>query len=212
MRIVLLGGGGHASDVLGAIEAAIVGLAAAGTQISVAGILADNEVDRKRFADRNVSQIGSIEDLKSVDASHYIVCLGYPEDRKHVATRAKTSDKKAATIVHPRAWMPAGTVVGEGTIVLAGVCISPGVALGNHVYLSHGCLVGHDCRVSDYVSLMPGASVSGDTFLGEGCLIGANATVLEKLSIGAWATLGAGAVAVKDIPSGVVAKGIPAKY
>jgi acetyltransferase-like isoleucine patch superfamily enzyme len=84
--------------------------------------------------------------------------------------------------------------------------------IGRHAYISHGALVGHEARVESYVSVMPGASISGETILGEGCLIGANATVLEKVTIGAWAKIGAGAVVTGNIPSNVTAKGIPARY
>lgn len=59
---------------------------------------------------------------------------------------------------------------------------------------------------------MPGASISGDTVLEEGCLIGANATVLEKRIIGSTAIVGAGALVTNNIPPGVTAKGIPARY
>ena len=211
MRIVLMGGGGHASDVLGAIEAVNAEAGSEKDKIEIAGILADDEIDMGRFARRNVSQVGGIGDITSIDASHYISCVGYPKGRKIVANKADKSDKAAAIIIHPRAWVPAGTVIGPGTVVLAGVCVSPCAKLSDHVYLSHGSLVGHDCDVGDFVSIMPGAGISGDTHLGEGCLIGANATVLQTVRIGAWATLGAGAVAAKDVPENATAVGIPAK-
>src|SRR5690242_12977577 len=123
MRIVLLGGGGHASDVLGAIEALRDQLGSGSSRLSVAGILADGDVDMKRFAHRGVKHLGTLDHLKSVDASHYIACVGYPEGRKQVVQRVKGTDKQAASIVHPRAWLPEGTVVGGGTVVLAGVCV-----------------------------------------------------------------------------------------
>ena len=97
-------------------------------------------------------------------------------------------------------------------MILAGVCISPLALIGRHAYISHGALIGHEARVEDYVSVMPGASVSGETVLGEGCLIGANATVLEKITIGAWAKIGAGAVITGHIPKNVTAMGVPARF
>jgi sugar O-acyltransferase (sialic acid O-acetyltransferase NeuD family) len=207
MRIVLLGGGGHASDVLGAIEA----LNSAGGAYQVAGIVADVEIDMKRFNARGVRFLGGFDALKRVDASHYISCVGYPEGRKALAERAEPF-LQPATIIHPRAWVPQSVVVGAGSVILAGVCVSPLAVFGRHTYISHGALIGHDARVEDYVSVMPGASVSGDTVLGEGCLIGANATVLEKVTIGARAKIGAGAVVTGNIPSDVTAKGIPARF
>jgi sugar O-acyltransferase (sialic acid O-acetyltransferase NeuD family) len=211
MRVVLVGGSGHASDVLGAIEAQNEVLSGA-REFTVMGLVADSEIDMKRFAGRGLKQIGTIDDLRHLDVSHYIACVGYPEGRKTVADRADSFNLIPATVVHPRAWVPAGVTIGPGSVILAGVCISPCVSIGSHVYISHGALIGHDCRVSNFVSVMPGASISGDTFLGEGCLIGASATVLEKRSIGEWSVIGAGAVVTSDIPARVTAKGMPAKY
>ena len=213
MRIVLVGGSGHASDVLGAIEAVNGTIASTlGSELKVVGLVADDEIDMKRFAGRGVKQIGTIDDLKHLDVSHYIACVGYPDGRKMVANRAAACNLIPATVIHPRAWVPDGVTIGPGSVILAGVCISPCVFIGSHVYVSHGALLGHDCRVSDFVSVMPGASISGDTFLGEGCLIGASATVLEKRSIGEWTVIGAGAVVTSNIPARVTAKGMPAKY
>ena len=213
MRIVLLGGAGHASDVLGAIEAVNMERSKSSSdRLHVIGILADGDINTKRFEHRGVRQIGAISDLKHIDATHYISCVGYPKGREFLKTVADSCQLSPLTVIHPRAWVPPDVVVGAGTVILAGVCISPCAVIGAHAYLSHGSLIGHDCEVSDFVSVMPGGSVSGDTHLGEGCLIGANATVLEKRSVGAWSIIGAGAVVTSDIPAGVIATGIPAKY
>lgn len=212
MRVVLLGGAGHASDVLGAIEAFNDSRQLEEECWIVVGILADVEVDPKRFAARGIKHIGTTDDLKRVDAGHYIACAGYPKDRKVLADRADAVGLKAATVIHPKAWVPKNVVIGKGTIVLAGACVSPLAVFGDHAYISHGSLVGHDAQVDNYVSVMPGASVSGDTHLGEGCLIGSNATVLEKLTIGAWSIVGAGSLVTKDVPANVTAVGAPARW
>lgn len=212
MRVVLLGGGGHASDILGAIEAINPEIALYGKPIEVVGILADDEVNPKRFAHRNVKQIGTISDLPKIDVGKYVSAVGYPAGRKKLAEYADSVGLEPIKLVHPMAWVPDETFIGDGTVILAGCCVSPGVELGKHAYLSHGSLIGHDCKALDYATVMPGASVSGDTKLGVGALIGANATVLQGLSIGDWAVLGAGAVAVKDIPADVTAMGIPARW
>lgn len=210
MRIVLLGGGGHASDVLGALEA----LAAlpAGDRFSVAGILADAEVDLRRFAGRGVRQVGSTADVGRIDATHFISCVGYPEGREKLALLAESAGKQAFTVVHPRAWVPPTARLGPGCVLLAGSILSPNTRLGSHVLVGQGAVVGHDCQVGDFTSVMPAACISGDTVIGSRCVIGANATVIEKRSVGDRSVVGAGAVVTRDIPGDVVAVGIPARY
>jgi sugar O-acyltransferase (sialic acid O-acetyltransferase NeuD family) len=209
MRIVMVGGGGHASDVLGVIEEVRRNT---GAFVEVAGIVADGEIDDRRFRDRGVRQIGGIEDLPKLDATHYIIAIGFSKARWRVFNRLEPGHLDAATFVHPRAFIPPNVLVGAGTIILAGVCVSPFARIGHHVYLSHGSLIGHDCDIRDFVTVLPGAAISGDTVLEETCMIGSNAVVVEGRSIGAGAIVGAGAVVLKDIPRDVTAAGVPAKW
>jgi len=208
VRLVLVGGGGHASDILGALEA----IEANGGPRIVSGIVADAEIDMSRFKDRGVRQIGTIDDLSKLDVTHFVAAVGYPVGRKAVAIRAEAAGLKPYCVIHPSAWAPTGVAVGPGAVILARACISPGAVIGSHAMISNMAIIGHDCRVGDYVSVMPGAAVSGDTHLDEGCLIGTNAAVIEKRRVGAWATVGAGAVVVSDIPPNVTAMGAPARF
>jgi sugar O-acyltransferase (sialic acid O-acetyltransferase NeuD family) len=209
MRIVLVGGGGHASDILGAFEARGESRGESGHPII--GIVDDAEVDPHRFRHRGVTQIGRISDLKHIDASHYILALGFSQERRTMGARVAASGLTAATIVHPKADIPKSIPVGEGTVILSGVRMSPMATVGNHVYLSHGCLIGHDCQMHDYTTVLPGAGVSGDTILCAGCQIGTNATVVQGLTIGENAIVGAGAVVLKSVANGLTVVGNPAR-
>lgn len=209
MRIVLLGAAGHASDVLGALEALVQSGA---TTLEIVGLLADGEVDLSRFRGRDIGHLGPISKIGSVEATHFVSCVGYPPGRKKLAMLAEASGLTPLTVIHPRAWVPPTALVGPGSVLLAGSILSPNSRLGSHVLLGQGAILGHDCQVGDYTSVMPSACVSGDTYIGAECVIGANATVIEKRRIGDGAVIGAGAVVTRDIPSRVTAKGIPARY
>ena len=204
MKLVLVCAGGVASDVIGVVDA----INQAGRQkIDIVGYVSDEQGDSWRFPWLN--RIGCISDMSCLDHHHYVMCLGYPKKKKSVL--ARVLGRPAPALIHPRAFIPHGTQIGEGSVIMAGVCLSRGVSVGKHVYLSHGVLVGHETVIEDYVSAMPGASISGDVRLNKGSMIGANATVLERLMVGEWATVGAGAVVTKDVPNWVVVKGVPAK-
>lgn len=197
MRIVLIGAGGHASDILGAFEARALHFGEKTTPII--GILNDGEVQGNHFSRRNVQHIGGISDLPHVDATHYIVAVGYSRGRKNLFEKLLVSGLEAASIVHPLADVPRTVRVGKGTVILSGVRISPMAVIGNHVYLSHGCLIGHDCLISDFATVLPGAAISGNTTLDESSLVGSNAVVAQNINIGTRAIVGAGAVVLKDV-------------
>jgi sugar O-acyltransferase (sialic acid O-acetyltransferase NeuD family) len=209
-RMVVVGGGGHASDVLGVLE----DLAAqgSGSDWDVAGLVHDGEIDGRRFEGRGVRQIGQLDDLASIDASHYVIALEYPTDRKAVHDRIAGCGLESATLIHPAASVGAGVTFGEGSVVFAGARVSPMVRAGAHVVLSNLSVVGYSAVLGDFVSVMPAGVVSGDVTLGDGATIGTTASVIEGVKVGEWAILGAGAVAVAYVPPRVTAIGVPATW
>lgn len=210
MRIVVVGGGGHASDVVGLVEDLRVADPSCG--IEVVGLLADHDVERRRFEGRGVGQIGRVDDIGTVDASHYILAVEWPADRRALHDRVAESGLEAATLVHPSAVVGTGVTIGAGSVVFAGARLSPMVSVGTHAVVSNLSVVGYSAVIGDFATVMPAGVVSGDTVLGEGCTIGTNATVIEGVKIGDRAILGAGAVAVAYVPPGVTAVGVPATW
>lgn len=210
VRIVLVGGGGHASDVVGLIED--LREADQATAVELVGLVNDGAIDERRFEGRGVQQAGGIDDVASLDATHYVIALEYPPDRQAAHERLAGSGLEPATLVHPSASIGAGVTIGAGTVVFAGARISPMVTVGAHCVVSNLSVLGYSAVLGDFVSVMPAGVVSGDTHLGDGCTIGTNATVIEGVSIGERTVLGAGAVAVAFVPPDVTAIGVPARW
>lgn len=210
-KIVLLGGGGHASDVLGLLEAA--------NQRSEkfhVTYICDNQCRASRFRNRNVCIVGDIGEVcNSIDLQNtfYVAAVGYPKARMTLARQASYLKlTPAEALVHPiGVSVGTGVVIGDGTVILANASISPNAIIGAHCYLSHGSMVGHDSVIKDGCSIMPGASISGDVTLGERVLVGAGAVVLQGLTIGDDVQIGANAVVTKNVSKGTTVIGIPAQ-
>jgi sugar O-acyltransferase (sialic acid O-acetyltransferase NeuD family) len=211
IRLVVVGGGGHASDVLGVVEDIVRDRPSGQPEIEVVGIVADGEVDPRRFSHRGVHRVGSLEDLAGLDATHFVLGVGWPASRRAVLEQLRPGDAQPCSLVHPTATVGAGVVLGHGVVVMAGVHLSPNVHVGDHACLSNHAVLGHDVVVGALAGIMPGAVVSGDVTIGDVALVGANATVLEGRRIGARARVGAGAVVVDDVPDGVTVVGVPAR-
>jgi NDP-sugar pyrophosphorylase family protein len=191
--LVLVGGGGHASDVLQAIEA----INAADPRYHVIGILDDSDIDPHRFARRGVTRIGPVADLADVDAA-YVLCLGWPWSREAVARRIGERARPAPPIVHPWADVGAGVELGPGSVVLGHAHLSPLVRLGAHAVVSYNASIGHDSTFGDYASVMPNAAVSGGVTAGQRVLVGAGAAVREGVRLG-------------DVAAGLTVVGVPAR-
>jgi len=73
------------------------------------------------------------------------------------------------------------------------------------------CTVGHDTVIGEFCTCSPGVHLSGNVTLENEVECGTNSSVIPAVTLGERCVLGAGAVAVKSIPAGAVAVGIPAK-
>ena len=200
----LLGGGGHASDVLCVVEAL-------GSQyINHVYVADDVWQNRGRFDGRDVQLLDSIDN--AITIAPFVISVGYPTSRRNIHDRAaELGGRASAALVHPGSSIGVTTRLGSGVVVMGQTWISAGVEIGDHVHVGYGSTIGHDTRIGAFGAVMPSASISGDVTIGEGVLVGTNATILQGLSIGDNAVVGAGAVVTRDVEPGVTVVGSPAR-
>jgi len=116
-----------------------------------------------------------------------------------------------AALVHPATTLGSDVEIGAGTQILAGANVASRVSLGRACILNHACSVDHESVLGDGVHVAPGAIICGCVSIGDGAMIGAGATVLPRCRIGSDAIIGAGSVVTRDVASGAVVCGNPAK-
>lgn len=144
----------------------------------------------------------------------YLVCaVGAAKLRKKIIEKIKEQYPmlKFATLVDPTVECSEYVSIGEGTIICAGTIITVNIEIGSHVIINLDCTIGHDSVLEDFVTVNPSVNISGNVSIGEGVEIGTGVQVIQEKTIGAFSTIGAGAVVTKDIENNCVAVGIPAK-
>jgi sugar O-acyltransferase (sialic acid O-acetyltransferase NeuD family) len=178
--------------------------------------------DLAGFYDDNVPATAQIHDLPylgtstDLNASHeplyVVVAVGNSRHRAAIVRRLTSPLLRFARLIHPSvACQPYQHLqLGEGSIINQGCILTTDVYLGQHVLLNLGCTVGHDAVLEDFCSLMPHANVGGEAYLETGVYLGTNATVINQVRVGARTIVGAGAVAVRDLPPDCTAVGVPA--
>jgi UDP-2-acetamido-3-amino-2,3-dideoxy-glucuronate N-acetyltransferase len=123
--------------------------------------------------------------------------------------------------------------IGAATSIGRDAYIGPGVEIGANCKIQNGAYLYEPARIGDAVFIGPRVVFTNDQFpravtpdghpkgaadwdavgveVAEGASIGAAAVCVAPVSIGAWATVAAGAVVVKDVPAFALVAGVPAR-
>ena len=124
-------------------------------------------------------------------------------------------------------------VLGRNCVIGRGAYIGTGVVLGDNCKVQNYALVYEPAKLGDGVFIGPAVVLTNDTYprainpdgslksahdwepvgvtIETGASIGARATCVAPVTIGAWATVAAGAVVVKDVPAHALVAGVPAR-
>ena len=126
-----------------------------------------------------------------------------------------------------------GITIGEGTCIVTPMRIP----LVSELYIGKGCwinrdftiegngkvYIGDNCALAPTVTMVTGSHLIGDSskragegfcgsiFVGDGCWLCNKSSILANCKIGNGTVIAAGAVVTKDIPSNVLAGGVPSR-
>jgi sugar O-acyltransferase (sialic acid O-acetyltransferase NeuD family) len=196
-ELIVIGAGGHAKVVISTARAA-------GFEVRFAF---DDDPQKIGGNLLGVSVAGPIAESASAGLPA-VLALGANQLRRDWAGQL---DLEWATIVHPHAVVADGAVLAAGVVAFAGAVLQVDAVVHSHAIINTGATVDHDCVIGGYAHIAPGAHLAGEVRVGEGALVGIGATVAPGCSVGAWSVLGAGGVAVTDLPDHTTAVGIPAR-
>lgn len=202
MKILIVGGGGHArvvADILFAMDSMEpVGYVAGDVPAGTPGPL-------------GLTVVGGDKDVRRIPHDGLVVGVGDNALRRRLFERFEAQGETFVNAVHPSAILAPDVVLGRGCMVGPGVIVNTGAVIGDNVILNSGCVVEHDCVIGDHVHVAPGAKLAGAVRVAQTAFIGLGAAVVPGVTVGEGAVLGAGSVTLRDIDPGVTVVGVPAR-
>jgi UDP-perosamine 4-acetyltransferase len=200
-KLVLVGAGGHARSVMD--------IALQNADYEIIGC-----IDRAAGEVLGKPVVGKDEDLDDFlvqGIRHIFVAIGDNSLRDRLYDRAISIGFEAVNIISRYAVISPRAQLGKGICIMPGAVINVNTVVEDNCIINTRCSIDHDSHIGKSSHIAPGVTLSGTVNIGNGVHVGTGASLIDKVSIGDWSYIGGGAVVVNDLPSGVMAYGVPAK-
>lgn len=114
-------------------------------------------------------------------------------------------------LIHSKTSIGNNVKFGEGVIVGYGTQIDCDVTIGNYCNIQTNAVIGHDTKVGDWSMIDCFAFTGGFVKLGEGVTLHTRATIIPQICVGDYATVNACSCCIRNVKTGSVMMGNPAK-
>jgi len=209
MRYLVIGGNGHAQEVAWSL-----GEHERGRGASYEILFFDDAIAPGPLESGLGPLIGPLDAVAGYAdrrGTLLVLGVGLPRLKAQLVERLESTGLAWATVIHPRAIVGPNVEIDAGCYVAAGAILTVNVRLGAFATVNMHAQVAHDSVVERFATLHPNARLAGNVRVSEGAELGTSSTVVPGRTIGPWAILGAGAVAVDSLDGGRTYVGIPAR-
>jgi sugar O-acyltransferase (sialic acid O-acetyltransferase NeuD family) len=206
-RLVLAGAGGFGREVFSWAHAT----AGPGGQWREVVFIDDNPeaLAATRFP---AVRIASIGEYRPANGDRVAISVGQPDTKMRFRELLAARGVSFQTLLHPSAVIGATSEVGEGCMVCPGCIVTANARIGRFVTLNVYATVGHDAVVADYSTIGGHADVTGGATLEVGVFMGSHAVVAPRVRVGAFAVIGAGSVALRNVAERTTVLGVPGNH
>ena len=181
----------------------------------IAGLYHYND-DRTGEIEHGYSILGSFDDLfkSEIRGKSFLLSQGNMKIRKEITDKIVSRGGIVPTLIHPSAEISNFAKISDKGVVIGAKCVVQAEAeIKSNSVIRDMALVCHQTSIGNYVFVGPMALVGAHIHVDDFVFIGQDALLVSGKvgNVGANSLVGAGAVATKEIPSGVVVLGSPAR-
>ncbi len=150
--------------------------------------------------------------LKAYGTNKIVIGIGDIYNRQKVVEKIKSINSE---VIFPCIISPASTVtnytsIGQGSVVFCNSFVNVECVIGDFCVINSSSIIEHNTTIGNYCNISPGVNIGGNVNIEHNTFVGSSATIIQKRRIGSNSVIGAGAIVTKDIPSNVLAVGMPA--
>ncbi|NWF82270.1 MAG: acetyltransferase [Bryobacteraceae bacterium] len=202
-RVVILGGGPQAREVIDVFEQAAI--------YRIAGIVANEPPEGGAlYGHPYLGADAILPELLQQGVDHAFVAIGNNRARLDLMEKLRGMGFKLPNAISPRSYVSPHASLGQGVVIMHGVVVGVSVDLGDGVILNHRTAVAHDARLERGAHIAA-SIICGRTVIGEGTNVWPGSTVGLGVKVGKWATIGAGSLVMRDVEDGATVVGLPAR-
>ena len=202
--VLIIGAGGHGAVVLDVLRAQ-------GKYRPIGFIDAEPALTGKIIGDVHV--LGPLNLLPKLrgKVGKAIIAIGDNRIRWSYARKLAADGFELINAIHPSAQISPTATLGKNIVICAGAIISTSAKIADSALINTGALVEHECIIGQAVHLGPACKLAGRVEVEKGAFVGIGACIIQCLKIASHATIGAGAVVIRDVAEGDTVVGVPAK-
>jgi acetyltransferase-like isoleucine patch superfamily enzyme len=129
-------------------------------------------------------------------------------------------------LIADQAFVRERCTIGRNVIVGRGVAVENGTSIGDYTKIQTDAYITAYVTIEDHCFIAPRVVTTNDNFMGRtqerfkyirgatirrGARVGANSTLLPGIEVGAEAFVAAGSIVTRDVPAGMLVRGVPAR-